>query len=42
MIKKIICLFTKHKFNLSPVCPFTGKAYDICQRCGLTIPHILV
>ena len=38
MIKYIICKIKKHTFVLSGSCPFTGKTYDVCTRCGVSIP----
>ena len=37
MIKKIKCLFIKHILLDSQFCPFTGKNYISCLRCGVTI-----
>ena len=37
MIKAIICLFKKHTLVDIGGCPFTGKSYEACTRCGLTL-----
>jgi hypothetical protein len=41
MIKKVlflfICKFKKHILVNAGSCPFTGKDYVACLRCGATI-----
>ena len=37
MIKKIICIFKNHDFIDAGSCPFTGKSYQGCVRCGEVI-----
>ena len=41
MIKKIlllfICKFKKHILVNAGACPFTGKSYNACTRCGAMI-----
>lgn len=34
MINKIICKILKHNLIEAGSCPFTGKNYDYCTRCG--------
>lgn len=36
MIKAIICIFKKHTLVSAGSCPFTGKSYEACTRCGKT------
>ena len=36
MIKAIICIFKKHTLVDIGGCPFTGKSYEACKRCGKT------
>jgi len=41
MIKQIIlffiCKFKSHNLVDAGTCPFTGKSYEDCLRCGATI-----
>jgi hypothetical protein len=37
MIKYIICKIKKHKFIDAGSCPFTGKSYNACVKCGKMI-----
>ena len=37
MINKVKCLFLKHIMLAAGSCPFTGKSYNACTRCGVTI-----
>jgi hypothetical protein len=38
LINNIICVFNDHKMINAGSCPFTGKTYNICTRCGKTVP----
>jgi hypothetical protein len=29
----IRCKITKHEYAVSGSCPFTGKTYNVCQKC---------
>ena len=33
-IKKILCKISSHKLKMAGACPFTGKTYNYCERCG--------
>ena len=33
----IICKFKKHLLVAAGACPFTGKNYNACTRCGAMI-----
>jgi len=33
----IVCKFKKHILIVAGKCPFTGKSYNICTRCGAMI-----
>jgi len=33
----IVCKFKKHTLVSAGACPFTGKSYMACLRCGATI-----
>jgi hypothetical protein len=37
MLKFIVCKFKKHKLVTAGSCPFTGKNYNACTRCGAMI-----
>ena len=37
MFKIIICKIKKHQLVNAGSCPFTGKNYSACLRCGATI-----
>jgi hypothetical protein len=41
MIKQIglffICKIKSHNFVNAGSCPFTGKSYSACLRCGVTV-----
>jgi hypothetical protein len=37
IIKFIICKFKNHNMINAGSCPFTGKSYMTCLRCGGTI-----
>lgn len=37
MINKVKCLFLKHTMLAAGACPFTGKNYNACTRCGAMI-----
>ena len=37
MLKFIICKFKKHVLVTAGACPFTGKNYNACTRCGAMI-----
>jgi hypothetical protein len=37
MLKFIICKFKKHVLVPAGACPFTGKNYNACTRCGAMI-----
>lgn len=32
-----ICKFKKHNLINAGACPFTGKSYSACLRCGATV-----
>ena len=32
----ITCWLLKHKWVSAGSCPFTGKTYDVCERCTST------
>jgi len=32
-----ICKFKKHDLVNSGACPFTGKSYSACLRCGVMV-----
>jgi hypothetical protein len=38
IFKILTCIIKKHSLVESGSCPFTGKTYDICIRCGVNIP----
>ncbi len=33
----LVCKFKGHELVSAGSCPFTGKSYDACTRCGATI-----
>ena len=37
MIKYFICKIKSHKLIKAGLCPFTGKNYNVCTRCGAMI-----
>ena len=37
IINFLKCKITKHIFISAGACPFTGKSYNACTRCGVTI-----
>jgi hypothetical protein len=37
LIKFFICKIKKHILISAGSCPFTGKSYNICARCGITV-----
>jgi hypothetical protein len=37
MFKIILCKIKKHQLINVGFCPFTGKNYNACTRCGATI-----
>lgn len=37
IFKIIICIFKKHNIVNAGSCPFTGKNYIACTRCGKVI-----
>jgi hypothetical protein len=37
MINFVICKIKKHNFINAGSCPFTGKSYNACTRCGKTM-----
>ena len=37
LFKIINCKIKNHTLVTSGTCPFTGKSYNICTRCGKTI-----
>jgi len=37
MFNFIICKFKKHALVSAGSCPFTGKSYNACTRCGAMI-----
>jgi hypothetical protein len=36
MLKFIICKIKNHVLVSAGSCPFTGKNYNVCTRCGVT------
>jgi hypothetical protein len=36
MLRALICVFKKHTVVDIGGCPFTGKSYEACTRCGKT------
>ena len=36
LFKIITCKVKSHTLVASGTCPFTGKSYNICTRCGKT------
>jgi hypothetical protein len=38
MINKIICMFNGHNLVDAGTCPYTGSAYQYCERCTAMIP----
>lgn len=36
MFRSIICIFKKHTLVDIGSCPYTGKSYVACTRCGKT------
>ena len=38
MINKIICMFKGHTLVDAGTCPYTGSAYQYCERCTAMIP----
>jgi len=37
MLKIFICKLKGHNFVDAGSCPFTGKSYSACLKCGATI-----
>ena len=37
MFKYLICKIKKHTLVSAGSCPFTGKTYNACTRCGTMI-----
>lgn len=37
LIKIIICKIKNHILVAAGGCPYTGKNYNVCTRCGITI-----
>jgi hypothetical protein len=37
MLKYFICKIKSHTFINAGSCPFTGKSYSACTRCGMAI-----
>ncbi len=37
LFKLIICKIKKHTLVTAGACPFTGKNYNACTRCGAII-----
>jgi len=37
LLKLIICKIKKHTLVVAGACPFTGKNYNACTRCGAMI-----
>ncbi len=37
LLKIITCKFKNHQIISAGSCPFTGKSYNACTRCGATI-----
>ena len=33
MFNYIVCAIIGHKITKAGACPFTGKTYDVCDRC---------
>jgi hypothetical protein len=38
LFKYLICKFFGHRLNSAGSCPYTGLAYDYCERCESMIP----
>lgn len=37
LLKLTICKIKKHTLVAAGACPFTGKSYNACTRCGAMI-----
>jgi hypothetical protein len=33
VFKSVYCKIVGHKLKRAGACPFTGKTYDVCDRC---------